>query len=74
MARNSNVKYANLRAEMARRGIGVLEMSKTLGMNRDTLARKLSGKSPLYLKEAFNIQRIFFEDMDIVNLFDTDSN
>lgn len=74
MGRTSNIKYANLRAEMARKEIGVIEMSKTLGMNRDTLARKLSGKSPLYLNEAFDIQRIFFRDMDIVELFKSDGN
>lgn len=69
MARRSNVIYANLRAEMARREIGILDISKKLGMNRDTLSRKLSGKSPLYLSEAVEIQQRLFRDVDIKELF-----
>ncbi len=67
----SNIKYANLRAEMARKKIGVLEISRTVCMNRDTLSRKLSGKSPLYLDEAFAIQRALFPDISVPELFAT---
>jgi len=38
-------------------------------MNRDTLSRKLSVKSPLYLDEAFAIQRSLFADSDVSDLF-----
>lgn len=68
MARNQIV-YDNLRAEMARKNIVICDMSKRIGMNRDTLSRKLAGKSPLYLDEAFRIQKLFFPDVNIVDLF-----
>ena len=45
------------------------EMSTAISMNRDTLSRKLSGKSPLYLDEAFTIQRTLFPGMDVDYLF-----
>ena len=49
-------------------------MAAGLKMNRDTLSRKLSGKSPLYLDEAFKIQRMFFPDLDVSYLFRQDVN
>ncbi len=69
MARN-NIMYENLRAEMARKNLGICDVSAAIGMNRDKLSRKLSGKSPLYLDEAFNIQRTLFADINIEHLFD----
>lgn len=70
----SNIKYTNLRVEMARKKIGVIDMSSAIGMNRDTLSRKLSGKSPLYLDEAFEIQRTLFPNSSVPELFEsTDS-
>ena len=62
---NSNIAFANLRAEMSRRNIGVVEMARRLGWNRDTLARKLSGRSSINLDEAFLIQRTCFPSMDV---------
>ncbi|WP_294528839.1 helix-turn-helix transcriptional regulator [uncultured Allofournierella sp.] len=63
------VKYENLRAEMARQKLTLKQISATIHMNRDTLSRKLSGKSPLYLDEAFQIQRTFFPTIDVERLF-----
>lgn len=68
MPRNQII-YENLRAEMARKNIVICDMSRQIGMNRDTLSRKLAGKSPLYLDEAFRIQKMFFPDVNIVDLF-----
>lgn len=65
----STIKYESLRAEMARRNLTLKEMSTAISMNRDTLSRKLSGKSPLYLDEAFTIQRTLFPGMDVDYLF-----
>lgn len=65
----STIKYESLRAEMARRNLTLKEMSIAISMNRDTLSRKLSGKSPLYLDEAFTIQRTLFPGMDVDYLF-----
>ena len=72
MARN-RIIYDNLRAEMARKNIVICDMSKQIGMNRDTLSRKLAGKAPLYLDEVFRIQKMFFPDVDIMNLFNKSS-
>lgn len=66
--------YNNLRAEMARHHLTIQSMAAGLKMNRDTLSRKLSGKSPLYLDEAFRIQRMFFPDLDVSYLFRQDVN
>ena len=66
--------YNNLRAEMARHHLTIQFMAAGLKMNRDTLSRKLSGKSPLYLDEAFKIQRMFFPDLDVSYLFRQDVN
>lgn len=67
--RQSNIAFDNLRAEMSRKNIGILDMAKGLGCNRDTLSRKLAQKSPLNLDEAFMIQRLFFPELDVKYLF-----
>ena len=67
--RASNIAFCNLRAEMSRKNIGIVEMVNELGWNRGTLARKLSKRSPLNLNEAFDIQQRFFPGLDIVYLF-----
>lgn len=66
----SNISYPNLRAEMARRNISVKQLAETLGVNRDTVTRKLSKRSPLYLDEAFQISKILFPDIDFNYLFE----
>lgn len=65
----NNIIYDNLRAEMARNKLTICHLAKTLDSNRDTLSRKLSGKSPLYLDEAIQIQKTFFPYMNIDTLF-----
>lgn len=74
MKRNG-VAFVNLRAEMARRNIGIKDIAEACNYNRDTLARKLAKKSPLNLDEAFEIQQTLFPGQDIRYLFaaDTDS-
>lgn len=67
--RTSNIAFGNLRAEMGRKNIGIGDIAKSMGFNRDTLARKLSRKSPLYLSEAFAIQQTFFPETDMRYLF-----
>lgn len=69
---HTTVKYKNLRAEMARRKLTLKQISDAMHMNRDTLSRKLSGKSPLYLDEAFEVQKVFFPEMKVEYLFATD--
>lgn len=54
--RASNIAFSNMRAEMSRRNIGICDLAQKIGVNRDTLARKLSKRSPFNLDEAFEIQ------------------
>lgn len=68
MAANS-IKFSNLRAEMARNGVTLQDIGKTLCVNRDTASRKLSGKSPITLAEAFSIVNNLFPSCDIRYLF-----
>lgn len=65
----SCVIYENVRAEMARKDLTIMDIAKGIGMNRDTLSRKLSGRSCLNLDEAFNIQKTYFPDIPIRVLF-----
>lgn len=67
--RNSKIMFSNLRAEMARKEITIIEISKLLGINRDTVSRKLSGKSKLYLNEAMLINKEFFPNKELPYLF-----
>ncbi|KOF57934.1 hypothetical protein AGR56_08980 [Clostridium sp. DMHC 10] len=54
---------------MARNEITIKELADKIGVNRDTMSGKLSGKRPLYLDEAFAINRTFFPNKDIRYLF-----
>ena len=65
----ANIVFENLRAEMARKEIRIRHIAWTLDVNRDTAARKLSGKVPITLSEAFRIQRIYFPDLTLQYLF-----
>ena len=67
--KHSKIMFENLRVEMARKNITITEIAKTIGVNRDTLGKKFSGKSSLNLDEAFLIQKRFFPDMEIQLLF-----
>lgn len=70
----STIKYENLRAEMGRRNISKMDISRITGINRDTLSRKLSGKTKLYLDEACRIRNLVFPDVPIMELFKEDSD
>ena len=67
--KHSKIMFENLRAEMARKNITITEIAKTIGVNRDTLGKKFSGKSSLNLDEAFLIQKKFFPEMEVQLLF-----
>lgn len=69
MAFQNGIAFKNLRSEMGARGITILEIASEIGMNRDTLARKLARKAPLNLDEAFKISKAFFPDRPIEFIF-----
>lgn len=65
----SSIMFSELRAEMARKKITIKQLADKVQVNRDTMGGKLSGKRPLYLHEAFIIQRAFFPNKDVIKLF-----
>ncbi len=69
MARQSNIMFSNLRAEMARKQITIQEIANTIGVGRDTASQKLSGKTPITLAEAFKVESEYFPDSDVRYLF-----
>ena len=70
MARANHIIFGNLRAEMARRQLSIVEIANYLGVTRDTLGYKLSGKRPINLDEALRIARHFFPEYDVYYLFE----
>lgn len=68
MKRNC-VIFENVRMEMARKNLTILDVAQIIGMRRETLSRKLSGRSPLRIDEAFIIQQRCFPDTDVKTLF-----
>lgn len=69
MARQSNIMFSNLRAEMARKQVTIQEIADMIGVGRDAASKKLSGKAPLTLAEAFRIETEYFPDSDVRYLF-----
>lgn len=69
MAKANRIAYENLRAEMGRKNLTIGGIAETIGMNRETLGRKLARKCPLKLNEAFQIMRACFPDSSIEYIF-----
>lgn len=65
----NSIRFANLRAEMARNRLKIEDFAEVLGLNRVTVSHKLSGKNSLLLHEAFIIKNTFFPDKDVIYLF-----
>lgn len=64
------IKYPNLRAEMAWAGITLCSLAGMLGMDRNRLSRKLSGRTSLSLEEAISIRDAICSRMSVEELFD----
>lgn len=61
--------YENLRAELARKGKTLVDLSQDTGIKYQTLSQKLRGLTPLTLKEAVEIKQALDLDMSIEDLF-----
>ena len=61
--------FKNLLAEMARRDINNLDLSKLLNLTPNTISRKMTGKSEFTRKEMFAIRNNFFPELTIEYLF-----
>ena len=61
--------YPNLRAEMARRGVTISQLAAVIGVQLQTLSRKLNGGSEFTLTEAYAIKDYLGLTMPIEVLF-----
>ncbi len=62
----------NLKGEMAKKDITIEEVSKMLGIHRNSVANKLNGDSAFTIHEAFKIHDSFFPELSIDYLFATE--
>lgn len=69
MARQNNIVYSNLRAEMARQRVTIQGIADAIGVGRDSASQKLSGKTQITLAEAFKIEEAYFPGSDVRYLF-----
>lgn len=65
--------FPNLKAEMVRKNIKAMDIAELLGITKDTMYNKLSGKSDFFRHEIFKIKELF-PDCTLEYLFTTDSN
>ena len=63
------MSYPNLRAEMARNGIGIKELMDVTGKSRPAISNNLNGKGPFTVDESVSIKTILFPSMSIDYLF-----
>ena len=61
--------YLNVKAELARRNLSVVDLSKKTGIRYQTLVEKLNGKYPLTLDEAKKIKAALGVDLSMEELF-----
>ena len=58
-----------LRKLLKSRKITIAKAATELGIERETLHRKISGKHPFYLKEAVLLYMLYFSDLDFMEIF-----
>lgn len=61
--------YLNVKAELARQNLSVVDLSKKTGIRYQTLVEKLNGKYPLTLDEAKEIKTALGVDLSMEELF-----
>ena len=62
--------YANVKAEMARKNMTAIELSKKTGIRYQSLANKINGKAPVSLDEAKTIKTALDVDIPLDVLFE----
>lgn len=63
----------NLKAEMERYGITILDIQQLLGVSERTVRNKLSGETDFTYPEALNIRDTFFPNLRMEYLFYCDN-
>ena len=61
--------YLNVKAELARQNLSVVDLSSKTGIRYQTLVEKLNGKYPLTLDEAKKIKAALGVDISMEELF-----
>lgn len=64
--------FMNLKAEMARTGVTQVDVAARLEMSQGNLNKKINGTTPMTIKEAMAIKALFFPDMTLDYLFESD--
>lgn len=64
--------FENLKAEMARKGLTIMDLSKNteLNLSYETLRNKFSGKTEWNKREMFLLKKNYFQDKTIEYLFE----
>lgn len=64
--------FENLKAEMARKNLTIMDMSKDkeLNLSYETLRNKFSGKTEWNKREMWHIKKKYFKDKSIEYLFE----
>jgi hypothetical protein len=65
--------FPNIRAEMARNKIILIDISVVLGKSIGTVSRMLNGEAPISLDEAKAIKTIIKSDLPLEELFKTET-
>lgn len=65
--------YSNVKAELARRSLSVIELSNMTGIRYMSLLNKLNGKAPLKLEEAQRIKKALEVDITLEKLFECEA-
>lgn len=61
--------FENVRIELVRKHMTMLDLSEKTGIRYQTLSEKMRGNSPLLLKEAIAIKKALDVDMPLEELF-----
>ena len=61
--------YSNVKAELARRNLTIVDLSNMTGIRYQTLVDKINGKFPMTLDEAKKIKEALGVDIPMEELF-----
>lgn len=62
--------YANVKAEMARQGLTVVDLSNKTGIRYQSLTDKINGRAPIKLEEAQKIKKALAVKIPLEELFE----
>lgn len=65
--------YSNVKAELARRNLSIVDLSTKTGIRYQTLADKINGKYPMTLDEAKTIKSALGVNIPLEELFEQTS-